>query len=469
MTLREMVKRLPYPIRQGTKYVYGTLPPRIRYGRVFWETYNFLQESQWWSKEKLEEYQMQQLSKLLRHAYENVPYYRKIFDERGLKPKDIQSIDTFRQLPLLSKSDIMNREEDFISLAHKNRLEPAHTGGTTGSPLHFWYEKGVTRAKERAFFERMWRWHGYNSWKDRSVIITGAYKLGERIKYNPAEKSLLLVNPSFTFQKVKRYIAIIEKFQPKAIRGYPSLLWALAHFINQYEMRVKVPSLKVVFCNSEKIYDFQRKEISTAFGCKVVDHYGHNEMLALLQKCELNKEYHVIMEYGIVEILRPDGSPVHDSQTYGEIVATGFNNFAFPLIRYKTGDWVILAEDQTPCECGRAYPRIKEVIGRSGDFILTPSGRLVSPTTIEFAIRFMKNFKDVQIVQVQKDLIEIQIVPDRLFREEEGKQFAEAVKARIGEDIQIKVKITEAIERPLSQKGRFIVSEVSREFLGLRN
>jgi phenylacetate-CoA ligase len=470
MTLGEIIKPLPYPLRQGIKYVYGLLPPRVRYGRVFWETYNFLQESQWWSREKLEEYQMQQLSKLLHHAYENVPYYRRIFEERGLTPRNIQSIDALRQLPLLSKSDIENRKHELVSVAHApNKLEPAHTGGTTGSPLHFWYEKRVTQAKERAFFERMWRWHGYNSWRDRSVIITGAYQLGERIEFNPIEKCLILANPVFTPQKVEQYIEVIEKFQPRVLRGYPSLLWALAHFINRYEIKIKVPSLEVIFCNSEKVYDFQREEIRAAFSCKVVDHYGHNEMLALLQKCELNSEYHVIMEYGIIEILGSDGLPVSDGEMCGEIVATGFNNYAFPLIRYRTGDWVILSQDPTACACGRAYPRIKDVIGRSGDFILTPSKRLISPTNIEFAIRFMKNFKDVQIVQLRTDLIEIQIVPDQFFSQDEGKRFAEAVKARIGEDVQMKVTITDAIERPFGQKRRFIKSEISREFLGLKD
>jgi len=469
MTLREIVKRLPYPVRQGIKYVYGMLPPRVRYGRVFWETYNFLQESQWWSREKLEEYQMQQLSKLLHHAYANVPYYRRVFDERGLKPKDIRSVEDLGQLPLVSKSDIQERKQDFVSVAHApHRLEPAHTGGTTGSPLHFWYEKGITNSKERAFVERMWQWHGYNSWKDRSMILTGVYQLGERIEFNPVEKCLILANPVFTPQKVKQYIKVIEKFQPKVLRGYPSLLWALAHFINRYEMKIKAPSLEVIFCNSEKVYDFQREEIRTAFGCKVVDFYGHNERLALLSKCELNSEYHIIMEYGIVEVIGPDGLPVSGGKMCGEIVATGFNNYAFPLIRYRTGDWVILSQDSTPCACGRAYPRIKDVIGRSGDFILTPSKRLISPTNIEFAIRFMKNFKDVQIVQLQTDLIEIQIVPDQGFSKDEGERFAEAVKARIGEDIQIRLTITDAIERPFSQKRRFVKSEISREFLGLK-
>ncbi len=76
-------------MKQGLEYVYGAVPPRFRYSKVFWDTYDFLQKSQWWSGEKLEEYQMHQLSKLLHHTYENVPYYRKVFDERGLKSKDI--------------------------------------------------------------------------------------------------------------------------------------------------------------------------------------------------------------------------------------------------------------------------------------------------------------------------------------------------------------------------------------------
>ena len=107
MSLQELAKRgLPYPAKQGLKYIHSTIPPRFRYGKMFWDTYNFLQESQWWTRERLEEYQMHQLSRLLHHAYENVPYYRKAFDERGLKPKSIQDFDDLRKLPYLTKEII---------------------------------------------------------------------------------------------------------------------------------------------------------------------------------------------------------------------------------------------------------------------------------------------------------------------------------------------------------------------------
>lgn len=98
MNLINIARKLPYSLQQPLRYIYGAILPSIRYGKVFWESYNFLWESQWWSREKLEEYQMQQLSKLLHHAYENVPYYWWVFDERGLKPKDIQDFDDLRRL-----------------------------------------------------------------------------------------------------------------------------------------------------------------------------------------------------------------------------------------------------------------------------------------------------------------------------------------------------------------------------------
>ncbi len=123
MSINHLIKILPFHVKQSIKNIYGFIPPRIRYGKVFWDTYNFLQESQWWSREKLEDYQLQQLRKLLHHAYDNVPYYRRIFDERGLKPKDIQSFDDMKKLPYLTK-DIF--KQHFSELISKNvKLEKA--------------------------------------------------------------------------------------------------------------------------------------------------------------------------------------------------------------------------------------------------------------------------------------------------------------------------------------------------------
>jgi len=145
MSIKKFKKKLPYPIKQSAKYLYGAIPARFRYGKVFWKTYNFLQESQWWSREKLEEYQMQQLSKLLHHAYENVPYYRNIFDERGLRPENIQDFEDLKKLPYLTKENIRENIKDLIARNIPNaNLKYVTTGVSTGIPLGFYQEKRVT-------------------------------------------------------------------------------------------------------------------------------------------------------------------------------------------------------------------------------------------------------------------------------------------------------------------------------------
>ena len=115
MYIRNLAKKLPYPIQQSLKHIYGTIPLPIRHGKVFRDTYKFLQESQWWSREKLEEYQMQQLAKLLTHSYENVPYYRRMFEERGLRPENIQDFDDLRKLPYLTKDIIRENLSDLLA------------------------------------------------------------------------------------------------------------------------------------------------------------------------------------------------------------------------------------------------------------------------------------------------------------------------------------------------------------------
>ena len=115
MDLEKLVKSLPYPLEQGIKYAYGAVPVPLRYGKMFRQMYAFLQESQWWSREQLEEYQLEQLGRLLEHAYENVPYYRRVFDERGLKPKDIQDFKDLQQLPYLTKEIIQENLPDLVA------------------------------------------------------------------------------------------------------------------------------------------------------------------------------------------------------------------------------------------------------------------------------------------------------------------------------------------------------------------
>ncbi|MCL6431132.1 MAG: hypothetical protein K6V36_09770, partial [Anaerolineae bacterium] len=339
--VRPWMMYVPRPLVLAVRYAYSMIPLRYRMDRAYFEMSELLQASQWWEAGELEAYQNAELAGLLRHAYENVPYYRELFDQCDLSPEDIKDARSLGRLPLLTKQVIKGRREDFLSKAHRRRdLETARTSGTSGAPLHFWREPGRSAAIERAFFERMWAWHGYHR-GDRSIYITGVLRAGDRFQYEPSTRTLVLHNPVITPDKVAEYLDVIRRFGPKAMRGYPTLIYAFARLINRSGPEADCPSLEVIFTNSEKLYGYQREEIAAAFRCKVVDSYGHAERLALMQQCEALQGYHVIQEYGLVEFIGRDGQPVSEGEA--EVVATGFHSRAYPMIRYRTGDWVRLS------------------------------------------------------------------------------------------------------------------------------
>jgi phenylacetate-CoA ligase len=115
MNIRKSLKSLPMPFHKIIKSTYGLLPVSLRFGKVFWETYNFLQVSQWWSRKELENYQMEQLNKLLIHACNNVLYYQNLFNKQGLKPDDIQSLDDFKKIPFLTKDIVREKSSDITA------------------------------------------------------------------------------------------------------------------------------------------------------------------------------------------------------------------------------------------------------------------------------------------------------------------------------------------------------------------
>ena len=393
MNVRELAKRrFPYPVKQGFKYIYSAIPPRFHYGHLFWETYNFLQESQWWSREKLEEHQMQQLSTLLHHAYDNVPYYRKLFDERGLKPKDIQDWDDLKKLPYLTKGIIRENLSDLIARNYpKSKLQCATTGGSTGIPMGFYHEKGVSEAKERAFIITLW--HRVNfKMGDRCVVLRGnvvhSANKGKFWEYDPVNKNLILSSYHMTDELLPNYIAKIREFRPDFIQAYPSVVTILARFMEKNDIK-PFTSLKALLCGSENLYPWQRELLEEVFQCRVYSWYGHSERAVLAGECEKSTYYHIFPEYGIVELINKDGNPVTNEDELGEIVATGFNNFICPFIRYRTMDLAIRTDAK--CECGWNYPLVKTVEGRLQEFFVDKTGSL---TTFTCAHKALWNVKE---------------------------------------------------------------------------
>lgn len=465
MNIQDLKRKVPYPIKQNLRYIYGRVPLPIRYGKVFRETYRFLQESQWWNKERLENYQLKQLEKLLNHAYKNVPYYRKIFEERGLKPKDIRNTDDLKKMPYLTKDIIREHLSDLIAQNYpKSKLQYVTTGGTTGIPLGFYWEKGVTDPKEWAFVWRQWNWAGYRFGEKRIILrgnVINRFKNGNRQwwEYNPLDNALILSSFDMTEENLHKYIDKIYRFKPLVIQGYPSSLFIIADFLKKENIKLK--GVKCILTSSETLYQYQRELIEKYFRAGIFDHYGNSERNALIMQC-IKGNYHIIPEYGIMELIRKDGNPVSKEDETGKIIATGFNNYAMPFIRYKTDDLAVYTNEE--CSCGRKYPLLKTIEGRLQDFFIDKTGSLI---TFIYADKALWNVKDkinaYQYVQNEPGKVLLSIDAKTKFAISD----TESVKRSFGEPysrFDIEIKFVENIPRTKSGKFRYLIQKLPIKF-----
>lgn len=461
MGLEQFFLSIGYPLHQGL-YVYGAIPLSVRCGRVFRETHAFLQESQWWSREQLEEYQIQQLSKLLDHAYTNVPYYRRVFDERGLRPKDIQDLYGLRKLPYLTKDIIRENLQDLMATSYpKSKFRYATTGGSTGIPMGFYTERGVTEAKDWAFMLTQWEMVGI-PFGDRNVVLRGrvvhSANKGKLWEYNAANKSLVLSSYHMTDETLPKYIEKIRKFKPDFIQAYPSVITILARFMKENNVE-PFPTVKTIVCDSENLYPWQKEILEEVFQCRIFGFYGHAERTVMAGQCEKSSHYHLFSEYGITEIVGNDGKPVIDDNEIGEIVATGLNNLVCPLIRYRTMDLAV--PTHAKCECGRGYALLKRIEGRSQQFIVSKGKDLVSLTgAYGLVVKSSANVKEAQFYQDREGEIILNIVKGENYTDIDSQNVRDGFCRRFGDKFNLSIRFVESIPRTRTGKFRFLIQKL---------
>ena len=420
---------------------------------VYRKTYALLRESRWWSREELAAYQTEALSRLLDHAYENVPYYRRVFRERGLAPEDIATPADLALLPFLTREDLQNNLPDLKARNYpESAFEYVTTGGSTGIPVGFYYEKGASRAREWAFMKTQWDRVGYR-FRDRCVILRG-YIVGsskEKIYWKKTLLGhwLLMSSHCMTEETLPAYIDRIREFRPRFIQAYPSMAVVLARYMVENGVE-PFPTVKAILCGSENLYPWQRSLLSEAFGCRVFSWYGNSEQTVLAGECEESTHYHIFPEYGIVELIGRDGRPVAGPGAMGEVVSTNLTNYVCPLIRYRTMD--LATEAEGPCACGRAYPLLRRVEGRVQDFIVTNRGELLSGITMNIDTDAFDNVKQFQFYQDKIGEVVLNIVRKPAFSERDAEYLYREVSRSCGDDVTITLKYVESI--PLTARGK---------------
>ncbi|HKR09488.1 MAG TPA: hypothetical protein VJS39_09885 [Gemmatimonadaceae bacterium] len=433
---------------------YGLHLRRLRYGPTGRHTLQWLRSSQWLDAEKLKQLQLEELTRVVTAAATDVEFYRR----RGMQPIEFTSFEQLREIPLLTKEDVQGAGRELISDRHRSgRLSEVHTGGTTGKPLAI-YCDAETLQRNYAFFTRFKEWAGVFG-AARIATFAGRTLVPEAGKApywrrNRAANTMLFSSYHIGPNTLPYYVDTLATFKPDLIDTYPSSIEPIArHLIDNGITNIRP---RAVITSSETLFPAVRSLIEQAFGCPVFDHYGSAEMAALVTQCEAGT-YHVVPEFGVVEIL-DNGVPVGVGER-GEIVATGFINPVMPLLRYATGDYAVRGEDA--CRCGRAGPTIASIEGRMDDVVVTPEGNLVG--RLDPIFKAVSSLYETRIVQDAADHLRVETVVRGELAHDQERELERQLRARVGPTMRISIVRVPSIERTARGKLRTVVNLVHKK------
>jgi phenylacetate-CoA ligase len=418
-----------------------------------------MEASQYWPEARLQELQLQRLKRLLLRAQSKVPYYRDLFTQLGFDPsRDLHSLADLRRLPLTDKATIRHnvdrlKADDAVGLARFN------TGGSSGEPLIFYI------GKERVSHDVAAKWRATRWWGvdigDPEIVVWGSpIELGAQDRVRALRDKLLRTRllPAFEMSatKLDGFVARIRARRPRMLFGYPSALSHIARHARSRAQRMDDLGIKVAFVTSERLYDEQRQQIETTFGCPVANGYGGRDAGFIAHQCPAGG-MHITAEDIIVETLDPEGQPVPRG-TAGEIVVTHLATGDFPFIRYRTGDIGVLGS--APCSCGRGLPLLQEIQGRSTDFLVAQDGTVMHGLALVYILRDLPQVKAFKISQESLDLTRVQVVLESALDAPLRDKIVAGFKARLGAGVSVEVEQVEAIAPEKSGKFRYVVSKV---------
>lgn len=384
--------------------------------------------TQWLPPEALLEKQIPQLGRLLRHAYDTVPFYRERLDRAGLSPEAIDGPAAWRRIPLLSRGDIQAAGESLLSNAVPDEHGPRSrllTSGSTGRPVAI-----VGTALSQLFWNactlRDHLWHeriaGGKLAAIRSLPAeTGLPPDGSMAPdWGPATRGIVATGASATLNihsTVAEQAEWLFRQDPEYLLTYPSNVQALIKHIGPRAGRLT--RLREVRTFGELVEPRLREECRETWGLKIVDMYSSQEVGYLALQCPRHEHYHVQSECVLVEVLDDAGAACEPGQV-GRIVVTSLHNFAMPLLRYDIGDY---AEVGAACACGRGLPVLKRILGRQRNMAILPGGQRRWPSIELAGTDALDSFPPIQQFQlVQRTLQRMElllVVPRPLTGDEE--------------------------------------------------
>ncbi len=450
MDLIKIYNRLPVFAQNIACYHEGKKIASTRLNNDFHNLLSEYLERSKWSEEEIESYSNQGLLHLIRHAYESVPYYNKIFKELGVEPEDIKSKDDLRLLPIINKKTIIENFDDFIS----NKVTPgqrliSRTSGTTGTGFKFYTTLNAINEQWAVW----WRYRINNGIKygtncavfGGKTIVPAEQKKPPFFRFNTPCNQIYFSVYHISETNLKYYINALNKYKVPWIHGYTSAIVLLSNLMMKENVSLDY-QIEHITTGSENLMEHQKKAIFDAFGVWPKQHYGAAEGAANISE-NFEGELKIDEDFCVIEFLEN----INDQY---RMIGTNLTNYAMPFIRYDTGDLVTLEK-----ECGNVPSlRIKDIDGRKEDYVLLPDGTKIGRMNLIFL--YLTNIVEAQIIQSNLREINIYLVVNSNYSDIDEKALLDACKLKLGEKIRINLIYVEKIPRTANGKLRFVINEM---------
>ncbi len=444
--MRELINSYYFP-----RYIFSKIPTFMKSDyRYYSQVMRRIKETENLSSVKLKEYQFNRLKDLIDYSWKNIEGYKQLWKDYDFHPNSFKSLNDLHLIPFITK-EILRKDIDKFTNHSLPNLRKISTGGSVGIPLIF-FQQRKNIFIEKAFIHDIWsKKYPRISPKTKSTILRGR-DIDGIFDIDPMH-GLILSAFEITPQNVKTFIRQIEKYKTPILQAYPSALYVMANIMQDYDLKIN-HTFDCIMFGSEPLYDFQEELIKGVFNTKISHWYGLGEKIALAGNCEYSDRFHIYPQYGMVEILDKNGKHVKEGQV-GEIVGTGFWNYATPFIRYKSMDFAELGADKCP-ECARNYQLLNKIEGRLQEYIVSKNHKLIALTGVSIICGKFRGVKQFRFYQERAGEIEFKYIKKDNSQTVDESEIHDNLKSKLGEDYNIVVESVNSIERTKQGKLRYL-------------
>lgn len=451
---------LPAGIRNIAISSYGYILHKKRYGKIYRKYYAGEKKNASLSEQELQRIQLKKLKELLRESIQYSDYYRHILENSGVTSEAIEkaedSGELLRRIPVLEKNILREHMGEIVSRSRdRKKYSVTHTSGSTGTPMTVEQDKEAIQYS----FSLMRRFYDWMGLPDhfKSARLSGRIVVApEREKppfwvYNSSDKQLFMSTYHLTENNLAHYIKKLNSFRPELIDGYPSAVKVIAEYVirNKIELEFRP---KAVATTAETLTEDVKELIQKAFCCPVYDQYASSEGAPFACQCR-EGNMHLWIDTGVFEFTNRE--QMTEELERAEVIVTSFRSKKTPLIRYAIGDGMILYRDKRVCPCGCRYPIVHSVEGRMDDILYTREKGYVG--RLDTAYKGVEGITESQIVQDNLDTINVYIVKNNYYNENQERILYKNLQDRLGTDIDIHFIYVSQIQRGANGKFRTVI------------